>query len=128
MCASCTVTVGRFEAVGLTAAHGRDCEVGYKRDRGHGLATKAQCVQVVQVFIGRELAGGVALAQQREVLRLDARAIVLHLQRLEAAVLDDHGDAGCTWDIIQQMQDGERFVLDSQSHAHQRRYYSRLIP
>lgn len=92
-----TVAVDGFEAMGLVAAHGCDGDMRHKGYGGHGLAAKAQCVQVLQVFVCSKLARGVALAQQREVLRLNSRAVVLHLQRLEAAVLDDHGDAGCAW-------------------------------
>ncbi len=77
-------------SAGHLAGLGDDGQVGDVRDAGQRLAAEAVRANAAQVVELVQLAGGEALAHQLEVLLVDARAVVLDLQQLQAAVSHRH--------------------------------------
>ena len=55
---------------------------------GQGLAAKAERLDAIEILGSRDLAGGEAADGEPQVVGRDARAIVLHDDALDAAVLD----------------------------------------
>ena len=92
------VLAGGFEnkrRVGGSAVTGRaggDAKAGDRGDRRQRLATEAQRVHRFELLGPLDLARGVGRHRQRQVLLLDARAVVGHANQLPPAVLHVHGD------------------------------------
>ncbi|MCY1360658.1 hypothetical protein D9M69_472930 [compost metagenome] len=65
----------------------------HRTDRRQRFAAEAHAHHPLEVVEVADLAGGVALQSQRQVIGGDAGAIVAHLEQLDAALLDIHLDA-----------------------------------
>jgi hypothetical protein len=74
----------------------RQLEAAHRRDAGQRLAAEAQRVEPVEVLERADLAGGVTLERQRELVRLNALAVVGHLEELVERPLDPHLDRPCS--------------------------------
>ena len=76
---------------------GRDCSVdlGDAADGGQRLAAEAERADAEQVVGVVQLAGGVAGEGQRQVVGVDAAAVVDDADQLDAALLDLDVDAAC---------------------------------
>ena len=83
-------------------------------NRSEGLPAKAEGGDLVEVFGNPQLAGGVRLHRQRQVLRFDAAAVVNHPHQGDAALFD--GDVNLLGPgvecILQQLFDDTRRPLD----------------
>ena len=66
--------------------------VGDRADAGEGLAAKAHGLDVVEIVLLLQLGGGVRGQGQRQVLEVDAAAVVDDLDEFAAALLDVHLD------------------------------------
>ena len=80
-----------------SASGGRDCkrDLGDAADRRQGLAAKAERADAEQVVGVAQLAGGVAGEGERQVVGVDAAAVVDDADQLGAALLDVDVDARC---------------------------------
>ena len=99
--------------VGLGRAGGHH-QVGYRGNAGQGLATKSQCRYGVQLVLGLELAGGVALESQLQFVRRDACPVVGDPDVLDASTLYLHGQLGSAGvqGVFQQLFDHRRGTFD----------------
>ncbi|OIQ83445.1 hypothetical protein GALL_347450 [mine drainage metagenome] len=79
---------------GLAAAAADDLDLGHGRHRRQRLAAETQRLGLFEVGQRGDLAGGVPGQRQRQLIRRDAAAVVLHAQHVEPALGDAHGDAG----------------------------------
>jgi hypothetical protein len=71
-----------------------DREARHGRDRGERLAAKAHAGHALQVFQRLDLARGVARERERQLVPVEARAVVVHLHALRAALVERHLDLG----------------------------------
>ena len=78
------------------STHRHDLESGYEADTAQGLAPETKCLDPFEVLISFQLRCGVPVAQDRKVLCVDSTSIVLYLEQLEAAFVDENGDLGGT--------------------------------
>ncbi|MNZ74185.1 hypothetical protein D3C78_926280 [compost metagenome] len=88
-----------------TAAARGQGQSGHRADRGQRLAAKAQAQHPLEILQLADLAGGMAGQRQRQVVRLDAGAVVAHAQQLDAALLDLDVDArgACIEAVLEQL-------------------------
>ena len=79
----------------------------YAGNRGQCLAAEAQCMDAVQVIRLFNFAGGVADEGCRDILGINAGAVIADLDQLYAAGLDAYGDLRCTGvdGVFQQLLD-----------------------
>ncbi len=79
-------------AGGGVAGSAGDGYLGDGCDAGEGLAAEAHCLDAIEVVFLLEFAGGVRCQGQRQVVELDAPAVIDDLDEAAAAVLDVHFD------------------------------------
>ena len=83
---------GNLPALGLVAAVAGQAQPRHRTDRRQRLAPETEGADRLQVFEAADLAGGVAGQGQRQVILVDAAAVVAHPDQLGAALLHIHGD------------------------------------
>ena len=83
---------GNLPALGLVAAVAGQAQPRHRTDRRQRLAPETEGADRLQVFEAADLAGGVAGQGQRQVILVDAAAVVAHPDQLGAALLHVHGD------------------------------------
>ena len=71
---------------------GFELQTGYSGNAGEGFSTEAQGLQVQQILIVPDLAGGMALQSQHRIILVHAFAVINHLNEIFAAVLDFYVD------------------------------------
>ena len=78
--------------VTIVRAPARDREPRDGADRGERFTAEPQCRRALEVFQRRDLAGGVARERERQIVALDARAVVHHLEAPHSALdeIDAH--------------------------------------
>jgi hypothetical protein len=98
----------------LSCWPGLERHLGDAADRGQGLATKAESADAEEILGAVQLAGGVAGEGQGQVFRLDAAAVVHHLDEIRAALghLDVDAPAAGVDRILQQFLEDAGGALD----------------
>src|SRR5262249_52983574 len=105
---------GDLGAVGPARRAGLQGDLGDAADGGQGLAPKPQGADAEEVLGAGQLAGGVAGEGERQVVRLDAAAVIDHPDEVGAAPLDVDVDAAAAGvdGVFQQLLDDAGRPLD----------------